>query len=64
VNLFLLEASLKFLNLDLDIFVPECISVVTYAMKWVATLSIPIIFAVGLLIGFLLESLRSLFAKL
>eukprot|EP01080_Neovahlkampfia_damariscottae_P007237 gene7237-11555_t len=57
-------ASLKFLNLDLDIFVPECISVITYAMKWAATICIPIIFAVGLILGFVLECVRSLFAKL
>jgi hypothetical protein len=55
---------LKFLNLDLDIFVPECISVITYAMKWAATLCIPIIFAGLLFLGFLLEVIRSLAARI
>jgi hypothetical protein len=55
---------MKFLNLDLDIFVPECISVITYAMKWAATICIPIIFAALLLLGFLLEVARVLLAKL
>eukprot|EP01080_Neovahlkampfia_damariscottae_P007240 gene7240-11558_t len=55
---------MKFLNLDLDIFVPECISVITYAMKWAATICLPIMFGALLFLGFLLEAARSLLAKL
>jgi hypothetical protein len=55
---------MKFLNLDLDIFVPECISAITYGMKWGATLGIPAIFAILLFIGFILEVIRSLMARI
>eukprot|EP01080_Neovahlkampfia_damariscottae_P002882 gene2882-4725_t len=55
---------LKFLNLDLDIFVPECISSITYGMKWGATLAIPVVFAILLFLGFILEVIRSLLARI
>lgn len=51
----------KFLNLDLDLFVPECITDVTWGLKYGLTLAIPAAFALGLLSIFLLECLRSFF---
>jgi hypothetical protein len=54
---------LKFLNFDLDIFVPECISEITWGMKWYATLALPIIFALVMIIGFLLETFRALVTR-
>eukprot|EP01080_Neovahlkampfia_damariscottae_P001364 gene1364-11986_t len=54
----------KFLNLDLDIFVPECISIVTYAMKWGATVSVPLFFGVLLFVGFIFECIRSLLTRI
>jgi hypothetical protein len=56
--------NLKFLNFDLDIFVPECTDFITYGTKWGLTVSLPVIFAFLLVLGFIFELVRSLLAKI
>ncbi|KAL9643283.1 hypothetical protein ABK040_014739 [Willaertia magna] len=51
---------LKFFNLNLDIFVPECIEIITYGLKWGLTIAMPAIFCFLLIVVFGLECLRSL----
>ena len=51
--------TLKFFNLNLDIFVPECIQIITYGLKWGLTIAMPVFFAFLLVVAFGLESLRS-----
>lgn len=55
---------LKFMNLDLDLFVPECIAQITYGMKYGATLALPIIFAALLIVVFILELIRTLLTNI
>nr|CAG4719168.1 unnamed protein product [Naegleria fowleri] len=51
--------TLKFFNLNLNIFVPECVAIINYGLKWGLTLALPVFFGALLLIAFGLECLRS-----
>ncbi|KAG2392729.1 hypothetical protein C9374_011454 [Naegleria lovaniensis] len=51
--------TLKFFNLNLNIFVPECVAIITYGLKWGLTLALPVFFGALLLVAFGLECLRS-----
>jgi hypothetical protein len=62
---------LNFINIDINLFVPECIVSVTYgnillivAMKYSAMLSVPWIFALFLFIAFCLELCRTLITRI
>jgi hypothetical protein len=51
---------LQFINLNIDIVVPECISIITYGLKWGVTVSLPAIFGACLIAAFSLELMRSI----
>ncbi|KAL0485770.1 10 TM domain-containing transmembrane protein [Acrasis kona] len=52
-------SSLQFINLNLNIIVPECAITITYTLKWALTLSLPFIFGALLMFAFSFELLRS-----
>jgi hypothetical protein len=52
--------TLNFINLNIDIIVPECISIITYGLKWGITVALPAIFLVCLILLWTLELFRSI----